>query len=177
MKPARQCDEQGANWPPPQRVSEAMTACEESAIILKTCSKCGSVKRGEEFPDDVRTRCRDCDNARCREYYAANKAKIKARNRNYRASHRRKYVAYAKKYHADNREKHKAYSREYRKNNKVMIENLAIKHRLKGQSNSNPTPEEIEAYKIHLIFSRSKKELQTLGVINQIRNQIKNITT
>lgn len=52
---------------------------------MKTCTTCGVTKQIEDFPRDATrldgrmTRCRDCDNARSRRYYEANRDALLAR--------------------------------------------------------------------------------------------------
>lgn len=123
----------------------------------KACKRCEQVKALEEFnrarsrPDGRQAECRECQNARNREYYEANKHRLRARKdvpeerrrsreyyaknrevlrekqRAYREENREKILAGQARYRSENREKMLAYHRSYFSANRARVIENAIR--------------------------------------------------
>lgn len=94
----------------------------------KTCTKCGESKLLDLFPKHKRMRdghasiCSDCNKAKCREKYLANKERYKAAATEWKAANKERYreasrLSTAVRYQADP-ERHKAYAAAYREKHK-----------------------------------------------------------
>src|SRR4051794_2986812 len=87
--------------------------------IKKRCHKCKLLKPRDGFckdrnrSDDVAGECRECRNARNREYYETNPEKGRERHRRYREANPEKVRERLRKYREAHPEKCRDYSREY----------------------------------------------------------------
>ena len=95
----------------------------EGNLISKECRKCHKVKVVSEFSKDkskkdgVCTKCKDCDNKRCKEYRKENKDKIKERNAEYYKQNTDKIKEQHSEYYKQNADKVKERNAEYYKQN------------------------------------------------------------
>ena len=85
---------------------------------MKQCSKCGEWKEEGMFGKGE-NRCKACEVARQKEYYANNREKVAAQKKEYYANNREKVAARGKEYYANNWEKKAAQMKEYRANLKA----------------------------------------------------------
>lgn len=89
-------------------------------VVAKVCTKCGELKKAEEFFKDKtklggrKPSCRECDKERDRKYYEENRDKTLDYARKYREENRDKILDCARKYREENREKIRKYYEENR---------------------------------------------------------------
>lgn len=118
----------------------------------KICSTCSQRLDLDQFtfdkrkPDGHSSECRDCNRARSRRYYEANKAKVLERTSRYHGNNPEWRLEYYKKYYQDrvdayrerglkwqrdNRDRVRELSRLWRKNNPEKVKNIARAHNAK----------------------------------------------
>jgi len=114
----------------------------------RSCTKCGVTKPDTEFFKDsrnksgLRSSCKDCDKARGKAHYAANRKKRLAWQKNYYRAHQEEAVGYARQWRKDNPEKTREYHRLFAER---YPEKECKRHRLKGRIYYKKNPEKAKA--------------------------------
>lgn len=83
-----------------------------STDAVKTCSKCRKDKPPAAF-EKKGARCKECASEYRRQYYAANREKIKVQHQKYVTENREKHNEWSRKWAAANRDKRAQISRNY----------------------------------------------------------------
>ena len=84
--------------------------------MKKTCPKCGKVKPLEEFyyipsSGQYMAWCKDCDNARKKQYYLDNKAHLDAKHKEWQDSHYDEHMEHVRVYNDKKKQARKLKSR------------------------------------------------------------------
>lgn len=91
------------------------------SAITKTCTVCGETKelacfsRKSGYKFGVESRCRVCEAARKKAYYAVNRDRVAAYNKVYHAANKERRAAYYKAYYAANKDRKASYVAHRRK--------------------------------------------------------------
>ena len=89
---------------------ETLNTPDDITPPLKVCTKCGQEKPASAFASrknrrsGLQSACRECDQSRGRDYYAANRTQRSAHIRAYNAEHKKALAGYAAQWRAANRE-------------------------------------------------------------------------
>lgn len=114
-------------------------------MTTKVCNECGIEKDISEFSIGSR-KCKECINHKAREYYQANKEKIKRRNKRSNIKNQEKRKQYAKEYRLKNKEKIKEINKRYAE---VHKEELKVKNHKYYETHKEQARETTRRYRIN----------------------------
>lgn len=109
-------------------------------VTEKKCKKCGEVKDVLKFPKEQRNlcgyagTCKECEEARKRAAYFANKQMCNARSKEWSVNNKEKVVNYRKDYREKNSDKLIQESAKWREDNKEAVKESSRKYRDKNKN-------------------------------------------